>query len=855
MKLGTFFLALAILVLGSQVSIAQDQTGYLKPLKYFFDGHYGQVEVGGPFVGVEFHSSRPLPSRISFYYPIANSIDLSTDYWKRGESLPMALGLQVDGGPKRWVGRDPWSYVVSPHRVEFTRTEEGLKFSILYEFCMNEPAFVRTMTITNLSRSAHTIVLYSHLKSTLRTCQTYARVDSGWSSYDQKSGTTEIDYQSEAAQNASVFVEDAGQRPIHVLLDANELAVTDSGTSAWAAQSVSIPDGDHSRRWRQALIVSEYRADLGAKKAMKVVQIIGSCRKDEVSEKTVYLEKSWDDEVARYNKFIEKISGHESTFSTGDRSLDESALWSKAILSANIHYLDGQVVPMPCPAEYNFFFSHDVLMTDLAAVNFDLSRVKKDLFYIASHAQDGIIPHAYYWRDDGFKTEYCTPDNWNHLWFILATAAYLRHSLDTASGDSLYPLVSKSLEEVLTQVKSDHLMHAFRPDWWDIGHLEGARSYTTILTIRALREYLFISSLLNRDIDNLVQYETLADSMQSALTVRLWDQQTNYLMNYNGETEDKHYYMGSLLAVVFNLLDQEKSMELISTAARELVDSSLGVRTATPPDFNSAATISFYKFAGEEAGKPYFYINGGVWPHSSAWYALALNAMGKSDQAIEFVKRTMTLDGIVHSPNGQPAMYEYRYADPQSQQYGMIDKPSFMWAGGFFLKTLYNLYGLRENVWNLSLSGMLPMVTPRASYTLEFGKKMNVRITSGGKYLRNLGWGKSHLPTTVLPVGEQCPAAVYGSFGSVQFPSLVSIDAILSSVRWGKSGTLDCRISSFAGHRVRAVVVSSTSPKEVLVDGAQVTEIHPCKTPEGIDGYEIYFTASERDQQLQISFK
>ena len=66
-----------------------------EPLSYFFDRHYGQVEVGGRFAGAEFHESRPIPSRISFYYPVANSIDVSTDYWKRGNSLPFALGIRA----------------------------------------------------------------------------------------------------------------------------------------------------------------------------------------------------------------------------------------------------------------------------------------------------------------------------------------------------------------------------------------------------------------------------------------------------------------------------------------------------------------------------------------------------------------------------------------------------------------------------------------------------------------------------------------------------------------------------------------------------------------------------------------
>ena len=42
----------------------------------------GQIEVGSPYEGIEIHKSFPLLNRISFYYPVANSIDVSEDYWK-----------------------------------------------------------------------------------------------------------------------------------------------------------------------------------------------------------------------------------------------------------------------------------------------------------------------------------------------------------------------------------------------------------------------------------------------------------------------------------------------------------------------------------------------------------------------------------------------------------------------------------------------------------------------------------------------------------------------------------------------------------------------------------------------------
>jgi hypothetical protein len=231
---------------------------------------------------------------------------------------------------------------------------------------------------------------------------------------------------------------------------------------------------------------------------------------------------------------------------------------------------------MPCPAEYNFYFTHDVLMTDLAAVNFDLPRVKDDLLFVRSRAASDIIPHAYYWRDDGFKTELCTPDNWNHFWFILLTGSYLRHSSDDSTVKLLYPLVTKSVEELLTQVKPDHLMYAFRPDWWDLGHIEGPRAYTTILMIRSLREYCYVSSFLNRQTPKLAEYERLADQMQEALNAKLWDEKMAYLINYNGEAKDDHYYMGSLLAGAYGLLDSLRTERLIATAGTQLMRRSWG---------------------------------------------------------------------------------------------------------------------------------------------------------------------------------------------------------------------------------------------------------------------------------------
>ncbi|HEV8538974.1 MAG TPA: hypothetical protein VGR15_08665, partial [Bacteroidota bacterium] len=571
---------------------------------YFFDRHYGQVEVGGRYVGAEFHRSRPLPSRLSFYYPVANSIDLSTDYWRRDESLPVAIGIAINGGKRKWIGREGWSYTVSPHRVRFENRDSLLQTSICYEFCLNEPAMVMTIAFMNISNKPLELVAYAHVRPALRTCQTYARKDSAQTLFDNNLQMVAAKFSDSDADRVAVFVVNGGEKPVSWTSDGGELAVTDSGTSNWTGSTHPLSRRLLTGNGGIPLAAFEFRKRIDAGDSLVVIQIVGSCREAELIEVANRLSASSKSEVMAYDELVRLKSEQSTIFRTGDQVLDASAVWAKGILAANAHYLDGKIVPMPCPAEYNFFFTHDLLMTDLAVVNFDLERVKSDLLYVASHSRDSVIPHAYYWRDDGFKTEYCTPDNWNHFWFVMLTASYLRHSHDDSTVRELLPLVTKSLEEVRRQVKSDHLAYAYRPDWWDIGHIEGPRAYTTTLAIRTLREFLFIGSFLGLQAGKLREYESLADSMQNALELRLWDDRMKYLTNYNEGKKDEHYYMGSLLAPAFGLLELARAKGLVETASKVLLDAKIGIRNAMPPDFHTREAINFYKFAGDEAGKP-----------------------------------------------------------------------------------------------------------------------------------------------------------------------------------------------------------------------------------------------------------
>jgi hypothetical protein len=830
--------------------------GEKDPLVYNFDGHYGQIEVGGRSVGAEFHDSRPLPSRISLYYPVANSIDLSTDYWKRGESRPMAVGVKIGDGAKRWIGREPWSYRLSPHTVRFRNTDRDVAYSLGYEFCLNEPAMVLTLTLTNRSDNPLPVEVYTHLKLTLRTCQTYARKDSAWTSLDSASGTVSAVFDDSDAGRADVFVENAGEPPSGGSASARDLAITDSGTSNWLSSPLRWGPQQSPLRRTVPAAAFTYRKNVAPHDSLVIIQIIGSCKRGEFNERIPGLRSGWRAEVNGYDTFVRRKAEQEASFETGDDRLDRSAVWARGILASNQHYLDGAVVPMPCPAEYNFFFTHDLLLTDLGAVNFDLDRVRENLLYVASHAKNGIIPHAFYWRDDGFKTEYCTPDNWNHLWFILAAARYLRHSGDDSLGEILYPLLSRSLTEVLSQRRADNLMHGYRPDWWDLGHREGPRAYLTILSIRALRDFLYVSSVVGHKSEGLVEYELLADEMEKSLAGRLWDDSLNYLINYNEGRKDSHIYMGSLLGAVFGLLPPEKSTRLVGTASSRLLRSPVGIMNVAPCDFNTDSVRTFFRIVGNEAGDPYVYANGGVWPHANAWYALALNAIGETDSALNFVRNALTLDGIAASPRGLPAMYEYRYSGSDSPNFGMIDKPSFLWAAGFYLNVLYELCGFRDNEWNLSLSGHLPLKLDSVNCTYAFGRRNEWTLTGKADRLQSLSAGGRGIASLVLPLDVVSTGrcrAVYGPGGT---PYIESVNAILNHVEYlPQSKTLAMSISSFRGHRIAASVITPLFLKKFLVDGKLRTSFTKSFEPDGLIRYVVRLAGADKVQSVALLFK
>ena len=816
----------------------------------------GQIEVGNPYVGIEIHKSFPMLNRISFYYPVANSLDISKDYWKRENYRIMNVGLKIGNAPKEFLKNEIYQVDQTPYSVSFSKTEGDAKINIGYEFCKDEPAMLITYSFTNNSKAAKNFEVYTRLTTVLRTSHTYQEFDSASSEYNSGNNTLSLDYNYIETGRAKVFISNTGAKPDSYT---STIPVGYKSVDQFWLENSSLPDmiipsGQEAKSCAAFL----YKKKLQPGEALVIKQVIGSIKISDGEKKISGILSNYQQQISSYEKYVLDESFNKYPFITGDSDLDFSAAWARAILAVNKHYIDGNIVPMPCPAEYNFFFTHDMLLTDLAAVNFDLKRVKRDLSYIISHAdKNKIIPHAYYWKDTAFKTEFAGTENWNHFWFILLSARYLRHSGDVKFMNELYPYIMKSVETALKNKGKDGLMWSMRPDWWDIGNNSGPRAYMTILAARALRELTYINTRLKKSSSEIQKYNDIADTLNKNLVAKLWDDSLKYLISYyNDGSEDKHIYMGSLLALHFDLFNKNRDLELLNTAKKYLLDKKLGIYDLYPMDFNKL--IDFMHFAGNEAGNPYYYANGGIWPHGNSWYALALIKNGLNYSAYNFIKRTMTIEGIDNSPNGQPAMYEYRVSDKDNPKvYGKIDKPQFLWAGGWYLYTIYNLFGLRENVWNISFSPYIPEDMKSISFPLTYnGKVIKVEVNGKGNELASIRYNGKQIPSSIIPADITDLTKINIEVGKTLIPYISSADGMILSPEYNsKSKTLEFTTKSFKNNKNDIEVVSPYKALKVFANKKIVENINNISEANGLYTIKIEKSFESPGIHFIIEFK
>jgi hypothetical protein len=215
----------------------------------------------------------------------------------------------------------------------------------------------------------------------------------------------------------------------------------------------------------------------------------------------------------------------------------------------------------------------------------------------------------------------------------------------------------------------------------------------------------------------------------------------------------------------------------------------------------------------------------------------------------------MTLDGICASPRGQPAFYEYRYADTLSPEYGAIDKPSYLWAGGMYLGTLYALMGFRENEWNIGCGdGRTAGVFESCSASLAFGSAKSVRVLGSGAHSVVLSAAGLESPAGVFPLDLITKSGWTIRRGEPGAAFLAEVNAIVRSCRPVKGGGLRAVLSSFDGHRVTALVAGHSTPAGAFIDGRRVENMKSERSSDGAVITTLVFPGTLRNQVLEITY-
>jgi hypothetical protein len=793
-------------------------------LNYHFSGKYGQIEIGGKFVGLEFHHSRPLPSRISFYYPVANSIDLSDGYWTRDKSMPLSIAITSISGTDT-IGLVSYSYDYTPYHVNFKGNQKQYSVEINFDVCKDLPVFVLRIKLENKLHESEKIALTTQMNPLLRTSHSYAQVVPESIQYDEENSVVAAMYPSIEADSVCVFVCNVG---LNAQID---------------------KEATKNQKIEYIYNIDQNRGD-----EEEIIQLIGICRIEEYESVLKKSIDAWSKNIVENETHVLNYAFNHSFFNVNDSALQKTMHWSKALIASNIHYINGHYLPMPCPAEYNFFFTHDLFLSSLGAVYYDSTYVKEGLLFLKSLSQpDNILPHAFYWKDGRFITEYCKSDNWNNLWFIIVSSSYLKHSGDMHTLKTIYPMLSKSLLMALENKQSDDLMYASRPDWWDIGNVYGARSYTTILMYKALLDYVYITSVLGEDVNQLLNYLNLAKRIKQNLADELWDENKAYLFNMlEGGKVDRHYYAGSILATFYDLLDREKSKRLLQTVKIQLLDTQVGVRTVMPADFHYL--IDVYNFQGMEAGKPYVYLNGGVWPHLNVWYALGLLHNGQVNESKDVIKKYLTLEGIKNSPNGQPSFYEYRNSDVISDKYGEIDKPTFLWAGGLYLHALYQLAGLRVNACNIYFCPELPDGFENVEYDLMLsGNLCRLRWRGKGKYFKNITSDGVKVHSAVFINAKK---DILFERGNPVSPYLSKCTCIVNSVNYDNiNGSLKVKLTGVPGMEISVQIISPYKVLNYHFNEKSIESRMHVNNQDGIFTYTLTNKMITHSDELIIYFK
>jgi len=132
--------------------------------------------------------------------------------------------------------------------------------------------------------------------------------------------------------------------------------------------------------------------------------------------------------------------------------------------------------------------------------------------------------------------------------------------------------------------------------------------------------------------------------------------------------------------------------------------------------------------------------------------------------------------------------------------------------------SLYNLFAIKENNWNLELDPWLPDNLKTISFNLNInGSKTLITINGHGEFISSIKIDSKEMNSAIVPSGLKNTKRVEIVLGTPQDPYLKEINSELKSIKYDRTK----KIYSFTTDRknISAVIISPLKPVSLNING------------------------------------
>jgi cellobiose phosphorylase len=332
----------------------------------------------------------------------------------------------------------------------------------------------------------------------------------------------------------------------------------------------------------------------------------------------------------------------------------------------------------------------------------------------------------------------------DHLWIVLAIAAYLKETGDLAFLDEAIPYYEKDKEghPLESDTVLDHMRRAieFTPnnagahglpllgfaDWNDTVNLQaGAESlFAASLYGKALLEMIELARHLG-DLEAAAQYTTYYETMKQRVNEHGWDGEW-YVRYFDADgspigshSNDKGqiYTNGQSWPVISGFAPPDRAKVALEAVYRRL-NTRNGIKLSTPgyDGFDPAkGGITTYPPGAKE--------NGGIFLHANPWVIIAETIVGNGDRAFEYYHQInpVAKNDVIEEFECEPYVYPQNILGDEHPQFGLARNS---WLSGtaswaYQAGTQYIL-GVKPTYEGLQINPCIPREWDSFKVTREF---------------------------------------------------------------------------------------------------------------------------------------